>query len=96
MWALKIIIILTTIKDIRVDEREQEQGDKYQHLGREIKRLWKFEVTVIPIVIGTFLNNAKRSGRKPENTLGIASNSMNAKQGTGAWIEDNKREKVIC
>jgi len=38
--------------------------DKYQHhLSREIKKLWKVEARVIPVVIG----DTKRSGGKLEN-----------------------------
>ena len=40
---------------------------KYQDLVREMKRLWKIETRVIPIVIG---NDTKRSGREPES-IGI-------------------------
>jgi len=71
--------------------------DKYQHhLSREIKRLWKVEARVIPVVIG----DTKRSGGKLEN---IGNNykswidsesrtprkSTNTKKSTGAWLEDS-------
>ena len=38
--------------DTRVDEKEQENVDNYQDLATEIKRLWKVEDRVIPIIIG--------------------------------------------
>ena len=50
--------------DTRVDENRQEKVDKYQDLAREIKRLWKVEDRVIPIVIGAFVNDTKRSGEE--------------------------------
>ena len=33
--------------------KESEKRDKYLDLARELKKLWKMKVTVIPIVIGT-------------------------------------------
>jgi len=38
--------------DATVEEKEQEKMDRYQHLVRELKRLWKMETKVIPIVVG--------------------------------------------
>ena len=32
--------------------KESEKRNKYQHLARELKKLWNKKVTVIPIVIG--------------------------------------------
>ena len=43
---------------VRVDHRikltECEKKDKYLDLARELKKLWKVQVTIIPIVIGAF------------------------------------------
>ena len=38
--------------DHRVKLKESEKKDKYQDLGRELKKLWNKKVTVILIVIG--------------------------------------------
>jgi len=38
--------------DARVEEKEQEEMDRYQDLARELKRLWKVETKVIPVVVG--------------------------------------------
>ena len=37
--------------DARV-EKQQQKVDKYQKLTRELKRLWKVNTNVIPIVVG--------------------------------------------
>jgi len=37
--------------DTRVEEKEHEKMDRYQDLARELKRLWKLETKVIPIVV---------------------------------------------
>ena len=34
--------------------KECEKKDKYLHPARELKKLWKTEVSVVPIVIGVF------------------------------------------
>jgi len=33
-------------------EQEQERVDKYENLPRELKRLWKVNTNMIPIVVG--------------------------------------------
>ena len=38
--------------DHRVKLKESEKNDKYLDLARELKKLWKMKVTIIPIVIG--------------------------------------------
>ena len=38
--------------DHRIKLKENEKKDKYVDLDRELKKLWKIKVTIIPIVIG--------------------------------------------
>ena len=38
--------------DYRVKLKESKKKDKYQDLARELKKLWKMKVTIIPIAIG--------------------------------------------
>ena len=40
--------------DHRIKPKECEKMDKYLDLARELKKLWNMQVTIIPIVIGTF------------------------------------------
>ena len=42
---------ITVLADYRVKLKESEKRDKYLDLARELKKLWKLRVTVIPIVI---------------------------------------------
>ena len=39
--------------DHRVTLKENEKKDKYLNLARELKKLWKMKVTLMPIVIVT-------------------------------------------
>ena len=38
--------------DHRIKVKENKKRDKYQHLARELKKLWNMKLTVISIVIG--------------------------------------------
>ena len=38
---------------------EKERGDKFVDLAIELKRIWKVEVAVIPIVIGALIAISK-------------------------------------
>ena len=40
--------------DHRIKLQECEKKDKYLDIARELKKLWKIQVTIIPIVIGAF------------------------------------------
>ena len=49
-----IITDIAVPADVRVEENEQEKVEKYQHLKREIRRLWKLRnVKIVPVMIGT-------------------------------------------
>ena len=56
--------------DRRIEEKEVEKVVKYQDLARELKKFWKMETMVIPIVIGTFGTVPKDLKRRLEN-IGI-------------------------
>ena len=40
--------------DHKIKLKECEKKDKYLDLAKELKKLWNMQVTIIPIVIGTF------------------------------------------
>ena len=40
--------------DHRIKLKESEKKDKYLNLARELKKLWKMKVAIIPIGIGVF------------------------------------------
>ena len=45
--------------DRRIKLKEREKKDKYLDLARELKKLWKMKVTIIPIMIGAFVTITK-------------------------------------
>ena len=48
VWVIDIAVP----GDGRVEEKEKEKREKYQDLAREIRKLWKTSVNVIPVVVG--------------------------------------------
>ena len=54
-----LLIDIAVPADARVEEKEQEKINRYQALARELKRLWKVETKVIPIVVGALGTVAK-------------------------------------
>ncbi len=40
--------------DHRIKLKESEKKDKYLDFARELKKLWKIKVIIIPILIGAF------------------------------------------
>ena len=48
-----IVINIAVPADVRVEEKEKEEVQKYQGLKREIRRLWKLgNVEIFPVMIG--------------------------------------------
>ena len=48
------IVDFVYLADHRIKLKECKKRDKYLYLARELKKLWKVKVTIIPIVIGAF------------------------------------------
>ena len=34
-----------------IEEKEREKTERYQHLGRELQKIWNVKVKVLPLVI---------------------------------------------
>ena len=49
------IVDFAVAVDHRIKLKECEKKDKYLDLDRELKKLWNMQVTIIPIVIGVFV-----------------------------------------
>ena len=63
------IIDVAVPGDTRVASKEKEKVQKYQDLAREIRKLWKVRVKVIPIVVGA-LGTIPRSLEKHLDEIG--------------------------
>ena len=64
------VIDIAVPGDSRVDDKETEKIDKYQDLAREIRKLWKTDVKVVPIVVGG-LGTIPKKLQKHLSNLGI-------------------------
>jgi len=58
-----LLIDIAVPRDARVNKKEQEKVDKYQNLARELKRLWKVNTNIIPVVVGA-LGTTRKSPEK--------------------------------
>ena len=38
--------------DSRIEEKEKDKIEKYQDLGRELKKIWNIKMKIIPLVVG--------------------------------------------
>jgi len=47
-----MIVDIAVPADKRTKSKEQEKRERYQDLGREISKMWKCKMKVIPIVVG--------------------------------------------
>ena len=39
--------------DSRIEEKEKDKIEKYQDFGRELQKIWKVKVKIIPLVVGS-------------------------------------------
>ena len=39
--------------DSRIEEKEKGKIEKYQDLGRELKRTWNVKMRIVPLVVGS-------------------------------------------
>ena len=70
--------------DNRVDNKEAEKIEKYQDLAREVKRLWKTQVKIIPVVVGA-LGTTPRLLPKRLKDIGIETR-----------IVDLQKSAILC
>ena len=49
--------------DSRVEEKEKDEIEKYQDLGRELQNIWNVKVKTIPLVVGCLVAIPKQFGK---------------------------------
>ena len=50
--------------DSRIEEKEKDQVEKYQDLGRELQKIWNVKVKIIPLVVGSLGAIPKQFGNR--------------------------------
>ena len=58
------IIDFAVPADSRIEEREKDQIEKYQDLGRELQKIWNVKVKTIPLVVGSLGAIPKQVGNR--------------------------------
>ena len=47
-----------------MDEKEKDQMEKYEDLGRELQKMWNVKVKIIPLVVGSLRAIPKQFGNR--------------------------------
>ena len=55
-----IIVDMSVLGDSNVLQKETEKYEKHQDLAREIKRIWKLRIKVVPVVVGALGSVSKK------------------------------------
>ena len=50
--------------DSRIEEKEKDKIEKYQDLGRELRKIWNVKVKIIPLVVGCLGAIPKQFGNR--------------------------------
>ena len=58
------IIDFAVPADSRIEEREKDQIEKYQDLGRELQKIWNVKVKTIPLLVGSLGATPKQVGNR--------------------------------
>ena len=50
--------------DSKIEEKEEDKTEKYQDLGRELKKIWNVKVNIIPLLLGSLGAIPKQFGNR--------------------------------
>ena len=50
--------------DSRIDEKEKDKIEKYQDVGRKLRKIWNVKVKIIPLVVGSLGAIPKQFGNR--------------------------------
>ena len=64
MKRISKIIDFAVPGDSRIEEKEKDKIEKYQHLGRELRKIWNVKVKIIPLVVGSLDAILKQFGNR--------------------------------
>ena len=60
------IVDLALPADLRLKVKESEKKDRYLEFARELKRLWKLKVTIMPVIFGLLSRITKEIAKRLE------------------------------
>ena len=73
------IIDFAVPADSRIEEREKDQIEKYQDLGRELQKIWNVKVKTIPLVVGSLGAIPKQVGNRLKQ-IGVTAGTAQAQK----------------
>ena len=50
--------------DNRIEEKEKDNIEKYQDLGRELQKIWNVKMKIMPLVVGSLCAIPKQFGNR--------------------------------
>ena len=70
--------------DNRIEEKEKDKIEKYQHLGRGLQNIWNVNMKIIPLVVGSLGAIPKQFGNRLKQT-GIRSRNSTSSEDSFTW-----------
>ena len=84
VWSIICLYLFVIPGNSRIEE-ENDKIEKYQDLGRELQKIWKVKVKIIPLVVGSLSDIPKQFGNRLKQTgitAGIAQVQKTVSLGT--------------
>ena len=70
----------------RIEEKEIDKIEKYQHLGRELEKIWNVIVEIIPLVAGSLGTIPNQFGNRLKQ-IGITAGTAQVLLGRQFYLE---------
>ena len=81
------IIHLAVPGDSRIGEKEKDKVEKYQDLGRELRKIWNVKVKIIPLVVGSLGATTKQFGNRLKQIVITVGTAQVRRQFYLEWLE---------
>ena len=84
--------------DSRTEKKEKDKIEKYQDLGRELQKIWKVKVKIIPLVVGSLDAIPKQFSNRLKQidiTVGTAQVQKTVSLGTANNNNNNNNDITV-
>ena len=80
------MILQSAVCRFRIEEKEIDKIEKYQHLGRELEKIWNVIVEIIPLVAGSLGTIPNQFGNRLKQ-IGITAGTAQVLLGRQFYLE---------
>ena len=80
------MILQSAVCRFRIEEKEIDKIEKYQHLGRELEKIWNVIVEIIPLVAGSLGTIPNQFGNRLKQ-IGITAGTAQVFLGRQFYLE---------